>query len=87
MAVMRKGDRRNDIKFWGWDKKKRTMQRFVKNGNIFCFQLDDNRYCFGRIIAKLLVGHVAELFGFLSPRPEITEDATACDAVAVLARK
>lgn len=26
-----------DFKFWGWDKKPRTMLRFVKPGDIFVF--------------------------------------------------
>lgn len=26
------------VKIWGWDKKKRTMLRFIKPGDIFCFQ-------------------------------------------------
>ncbi|EAB2845071.1 phosphotriesterase, partial [Salmonella enterica] len=26
------------------------MLRFVKPGDIFCFKLDEDRYCFGRII-------------------------------------
>ncbi|EAB7704566.1 phosphotriesterase, partial [Salmonella enterica] len=25
------------------------MLRFVKPGDIFCFKLDEDRYCFGRI--------------------------------------
>ncbi|EAN2280869.1 phosphotriesterase, partial [Salmonella enterica] len=28
----------SDYKFWGWDKKPRTMLRFVKPGDIFCFK-------------------------------------------------
>ncbi|EBD8041094.1 phosphotriesterase, partial [Salmonella enterica] len=33
----------SDYKFWGWDKKSRTMLRFVKPGDIFCFKLDEDR--------------------------------------------
>ncbi|WP_408603357.1 Imm26 family immunity protein, partial [Salmonella enterica] len=43
----------SDYKFWGWDKKPRTMLRFVKPGDIFCFKLDEDRYCFGRIITLM----------------------------------
>ena len=25
------------IKLWNWDKKPRTMQRYLKRGDIFCF--------------------------------------------------
>lgn len=62
-----------DFKFWDWDKKPRTMLRFVKPGDIFCFRLDDERYCFGRIISEISVGHVAEIFDFISSLPEIRE--------------
>lgn len=63
----------SDFKFWGWDKKPRTMLRFVKPGDIFCFKLDDGKYGFGRIISKILTGHVAELFDFISSMPVVTE--------------
>ncbi|WP_330986338.1 MULTISPECIES: immunity 26/phosphotriesterase HocA family protein [Enterobacterales] len=62
----------SDFKFWGWDKKPRTMLRFVKSGDIFCFRLDEGKYCFGRVISKIMTGHVAELFNFTSPVPEVT---------------
>ncbi|EAA9895928.1 phosphotriesterase, partial [Salmonella enterica] len=29
------------------------MLRFVKPGDIFCFKLDEDRYCFGRIITLM----------------------------------
>ncbi|WP_114192132.1 immunity 26/phosphotriesterase HocA family protein [Edaphovirga cremea] len=63
----------SDFKFWGWDKKPRTMLRFVKPGDIFCFQFDDEKYGFGRIISKIMTGHVAEFFDFSSSGPNITE--------------
>ena len=63
----------SDFKFWGWDKKPRTMLRYVKPGDIFCFKLDDKKYCFGRIISKITMGHVAEIFNYISSLPEITE--------------
>lgn len=63
----------SDFKFWSWDKKAKTMLRFVKPGDIFCFKLDEYRYCFGRIISKIITGHVVEIFKFSSGNPEITE--------------
>lgn len=63
----------SDYKFWEWSKKPRTMLRFVKPGDIFCFRLDEDRYCFGRIISKIITGHVAELFDYISAIPEIAE--------------
>lgn len=63
----------SDYKFWGWDKKPRTMMRFVKPGDIFCFKLDEDRYCFGRIITLMTVGHLSELFDIIKKSPGITE--------------
>lgn len=63
----------SDYKFWGWDKKPRTMLRFVKPGDIFCFKLDEDRYCFGRIITLMTVGHHSELFDIIKKSPGITE--------------
>lgn len=63
----------SDYKFWGWDKKPRTMLHFVKPGDIFCFKLDEDRYCFGRIITLMTVGHLSELFDIIKKSPGITE--------------
>ncbi len=59
--------------FWGWDKKPRTMLRFVKSGDIFCFHLRGREYCFGRVISKIMTGHVVEFFNFVNNLPEISE--------------
>ncbi|PIT60665.1 immunity 26/phosphotriesterase HocA family protein [Snodgrassella alvi] len=63
----------SDFKLWDWDKKPRTMLRFIKAGDIFCFKLNEQRYCFGRIIIKFMVGHAAELFDNISNSPAISE--------------
>ncbi|MFG6368233.1 MAG: immunity 26/phosphotriesterase HocA family protein [Lachnospiraceae bacterium] len=60
------------IKIWGWDKKPRTMLRYIKIGDIFCFKFDDHTYCFGRIMAKVIF-HIAEIFDYTSDQPIITE--------------
>jgi len=65
---------KNVHKIWGWDKKKRTMIRFMKPGDIFCFRLNEDKYCFGRIIAKTVVGHIAEVFDYISEEPNIDEN-------------
>jgi len=65
---------KNVHKIWGWDKKKRTMIRFMKPGDIFCFRLNEDKYCFGRIIAKAVVGHIAEVFDYISEEPNIDEN-------------
>ncbi|EMV0182695.1 immunity 26/phosphotriesterase HocA family protein [Salmonella enterica] len=49
------------------------MLRFVNPGDIFCFKLDEDRYCFGRIITLMTVGHLSELFDIIKKSPGITE--------------
>ncbi len=56
----------SNIKIWGWDKKKRTMLRFIKPGDIFCFELENQKYIFGRIISNTFTGHIAEIFNYIS---------------------
>lgn len=63
-----------EIKLWGWSKKSRTMIRFIKNGDIFCFRMSEKEYRFGRIISKITMGHVVEIFDFSSLVPEITKE-------------
>lgn len=60
------------IKIWEWDKKPRTMLRYINMGDIFCFKFDDYTYCFGRIMAKVQF-HIAEIFDYVSNEPVITE--------------
>ena len=61
-----------NIKLRSWDEKPRTMQRYLKRGDIFCFVYDDNRYCFGRIIEiKPKRFCVAEIFDYTSETPVI----------------
>ena len=63
----------SNIDFWGWDKKKRTMIRFIKSGDIFCFKLRDDLYGYGRIISILDLGDIAEILGYSSLPDNITE--------------
>ena len=63
-----------NVKIWGWNKKNRTLLRFIKPGNIFCFKYSESFYCFGRIMSKTIVGHVAEIFTYTSTEPVITEN-------------
>ncbi|MFP1785878.1 immunity 26/phosphotriesterase HocA family protein [Lonsdalea quercina] len=63
----------SDFDFWGWEKKPKTMLRFVKPGDIFCFKINDDKYGFGRIISKLTPGHVVEVFNLLLPKPIVSE--------------
>lgn len=71
------------LKIWGWDKKERTMIRFLKAGDIFCFLISDKTfsiglkkevYGFGRLITKAKAGHVAEIFDYFSNTPEFSQE-------------
>lgn len=64
----------SNFKFWGWDNKPRTMLRFVKPGDIFCFKLEEDKFCFGRIMAKITGGHAVELFDHISTKPIMNEN-------------
>lgn len=63
----------SNITFVKWDAKPRTMLRFIKDGDIFCFKRHDGRFSFGRIMAKCLMGHFVEIFSYTSPHPLISE--------------
>ena len=61
------------IKIWGWEKKPRTMLRYIKIGDIFCFKYDDHTYRFGRIMAHVMF-HIVEIFDYASDQPVISEE-------------
>ena len=63
----------NNIDLWGWDKKKRTMIRFIRTGDIFCFKIDDCLYGYGQIISIIDFGFIAEILGCTSSPDNITE--------------
>ena len=60
------------ITLWGWEKKPRTMLRYIKIGDIFCFRYSHRTYRFGRIMAKVIF-HIVEIFDCASDQPVITE--------------
>ncbi len=63
-----------EFEIWGWDKKPRTMLRYLDAGQIFCFKFDENTYCFGRLMTKASVGHIAEIFDYTASTPDISAD-------------
>lgn len=63
----------DDLKFWSWDKKNRTMLRFIKPGDIFCFEIPDGKFGFGRIVSKVSVGHSAEIFDYVAGEPYVSD--------------
>ena len=61
------------IKIWGWEKKQRTLLRYIKIGDIFCFKYDEHTYRFGRIMARVTF-YIVEIFDYASDQPIISED-------------
>lgn len=59
------------IKLWGWDKKPRTMLRYVKVGDIVCFEMDSSgsKFGYGQIISNLNSGHPFKGFDILHKNP------------------
>jgi len=63
----------SSLVLWGWEKKKRTMLRYIKAGDVFCFQYDENTFCFGRIMLRLVrFATIAEIFDYVSDKPVIS---------------
>ncbi|WP_312936678.1 Imm26 family immunity protein [Pseudomonas sp.] len=51
-----------EIKFQKWANKPKTLLRYVKPGDLFCFSSKGGVFYFGRIMTKNSLGHVAEVF-------------------------
>ncbi len=62
---------------YSWDKKKRTMLRFIEPGDFFCFSLPSGKFGVGRIISKVSVGHSAEIFDVELNEPIIPDDCSS----------
>ncbi|MDR1850346.1 MAG: immunity 26 domain-containing protein, partial [Zoogloeaceae bacterium] len=63
------------VQIHGWDKKPRTMRRYLKVGDIFMLSLDDGTYAAGRLLSKVsTLGWGVEFFDLLLPRPEVTAE-------------
>ena len=60
---------------FGWDKKPRTVLRSIKIGDIFAMQTGAGTYAFGRIMTKVLLGHVGEVFDLIAAEPVLTAEA------------
>ena len=60
----------NSLKFLGWDKKPKTLYRYIKEGDIFAFQIKIDLFGFGRILAKNPLGVSAEIFDIFSSNPD-----------------
>lgn len=60
------------IKIHAWDKKPRTMLRFIKISDIFCYKFEENIFVLGQIIGKVRVGHVIQFFDIFKTKPIIS---------------
>ena len=60
----------NSLKFLGWDKKPKTLYRYIKEGDIFAFQIKTDLFGFGRILAKNPLGVSAEIFDIFQLNPD-----------------
>lgn len=71
------------MKVLGWDKRPRTMLRHIKPGDLFAFSLGDGKFGLGRIVSKISVGHIAEVFDVVANSPDVHDfDVnTACRAM------
>ncbi|MBT0568172.1 Imm26 family immunity protein [Williamsia sp. CHRR-6] len=61
-------------KRYSWEKKKRTMLRFIKPGDFFCFLLPSGKFGCGRVISKVSVGHSAEFYPSPLDEPVLWEN-------------
>ncbi|MFK3942573.1 Imm26 family immunity protein [Pseudomonas monteilii] len=59
----------NNLKLYQWDAKSRTAFNKLKVGDVFCFQLDSQKYAIGRIMTRNSLGHVAEIFDEIVDKP------------------
>ena len=60
------------IKIREWNEKPRTKMRFIKIGDIFCYQFSEEMFVFGQILGKVNVGHVIQFFDIFQARLTIT---------------
>ena len=57
------------IKIREWNEKPRTKFRFIKIGDIFCYQFSEEMFVFGQILGKVNVGHVIQFFDIFQASP------------------
>ena len=60
----------SNLKILGWDKKPKTLYRYIKEGDIFAFQIKIDLFGFGRILAKNPLGVSAEIFDVFEANPD-----------------
>ncbi|MCQ3028230.1 immunity 26/phosphotriesterase HocA family protein [Pseudomonas tremae] len=61
----------SELKIFKWEESKRKQLRYIKAGDIFCFDLGGIGYGLGRIMTRNSLGHVAEIFKGVLDTPQI----------------
>lgn len=56
------------MKIFNWEKN-RTLYRYLKNGDLFCFKIADKLFGYGRIIAKNKLGATVGVFDLFTSSP------------------
>ena len=56
------------MKIFNWEKN-RTLYRYLKNGDLFCFKIADKLFGYGRIIAKNKLGATVGIFDLFTSSP------------------
>ena len=56
------------MKIFNWEKNK-TLYRYLKNGDLFCFRIADKLFGYGRIIAKNKLGATVGIFDLFTSSP------------------
>ncbi len=62
------------IRWQQWDEKPRTMLRYLRQGDLFAFAREGGGFIFGRLISKVSIGFVAEIFTYASSTPSLTRE-------------
>ena len=57
-----------------WGAVKRTLIRYIRPGDVFCLTVQDRGYGYGRIIARVSIGHTAEIFDHFTAVPATRVD-------------
>lgn len=56
------------VKIFNWNKP-RTLYRYINSGDLFCYQIAEKLFGYGRIIAKNELGAYAIFFDSFTPQP------------------
>ena len=59
------------MKIFNWEKN-RTLYRYLKNGDLFCFKIADKLFGYGRIIAKNKLGATVGIFDLFTSKPQLS---------------